>query len=88
MANKRAAIKALRQTVKRHTRNKDVETELRTLVKKARVLIDAKKREEADAVLKTLESKLDRAAKSKIIRKENASRRIARLRSAWAKAAA
>lgn len=85
MANKKAAIKSLRQDKKKHDRNKTVLSEVRTLAKKVRTLIDAKKREEADTALKTLESKLTRAAKSNVIKKNNASRKISRLRSQWAK---
>ena len=85
MANKRAAIKSLRQDKKKHARNQSVVSEIRTLTKKARTLISAKKQKEADAALKTLESKLSKAAKSNIIRKNNASRRISRLRSQYSK---
>ncbi|MFC1548367.1 30S ribosomal protein S20 [Candidatus Omnitrophota bacterium] len=85
MANKKAAIKALRQDKKKHDRNKAVMSELRTLAKKARNLINEKNREEADAALKTLESKLYRAAKTNLIKKNNASRRISRMRSSWSK---
>lgn len=86
MANKKAAIKSLRQTKKRNARNVAVKSELRTLAKKARLLISEKKRDEADKALKTLESKLSRAAKSNIIKKANASRRVSRLRAEWNKA--
>ena len=85
MANKKAAIKSLRQDKKKHDRNKAVMSEARTLAKKVRSLIDSKNRKEADAALKALESKLDRAAKSDIIKKNNASRKISRLRAQWAK---
>ncbi len=85
MANKQAALKSLRQDKKRHTRNISTRSELRTLTKKARLLIAEQKPEDADAALKKLESKLDRAAKKNIIKKGTASRKIARLRAEWAK---
>lgn len=85
MANKKAAIKSLRQDKKKHIQNHAILSELRTLTKKARTLISEKKREEADSALKKLESKLCRAAKSDMIKKNNASRRISRLRSQWTK---
>ncbi|RKY41067.1 MAG: 30S ribosomal protein S20 [Candidatus Makaraimicrobium thalassicum] len=85
MANKKAAFKSLRQDKKKHIRNKAVISELRTLTKKARTLIISKDREEADNALKNLESRLTRAAKNNTIRKNNASRRISRLRAQWAK---
>jgi small subunit ribosomal protein S20 len=85
MANKKAALKSIRQTKKRYIRNKAVMSELRTLAKKARTLIDSKNRKEADTVLKNLESKLYRAARHNTIKKNNASRHISRLRAQWAK---
>ena len=85
MANKKAALKSLRQDKKKHERNKSAISELRTLTKKAEALIEDKKRDEADAALKQLESRMDRAAKTNKIKKGNASRKISRLRSHWAK---
>ena len=85
MRNKKAAIKSLRQDAKKHEKNNALKAELRTLVKKSRVLIDAKKIDEAEVLLKELESKLDRAAKNNIIKKNNASRRISRIKSQFTK---
>lgn len=85
MANKKAAIKSLRQDKKKHARNKAMISEIRTLTKKARGLISSKNKKEADAALKALESKLSKAAKSNIIKKNNASRRIGRLKSQCAR---
>ena len=88
MPIKKSAFKRLRQDKKKHIKNKAVKTELRTLVKKSRALINDKKLEEADKLLKTLESKLSKAAKSNVIKKNNASRRVSRLRKQTAKAKA
>lgn len=88
MANKKAAMKSLRQDKKRHERNTAARSELRTLTKRARILLSENKREEADALLKKLESSLDRAVKKNVIKKGCASRKISRLRSQWAKPAA
>jgi len=85
MPNKKAAIKSLRQDKTKHNRNKSALSELRTLAKNARLLISEKKKKDADTTLKTLESKLSRAVKNNMIKKNNASRRISRLRSQWAK---
>ena len=87
MPNKKAAIKSLRQDKKKHERNKAMLAELRTLSKKARALISQKKRDEAEKALKKLESELSKAARKNIIKKNNASRRISRLRSEFAKTA-
>ena len=88
MPIKKQAFKALRQSRKRHEKNKGVVTEVKTLIKKASQLISEKKRSEADAALKALESKMYRAAKSNVIKKETASRKISRMRIQWAKIAA
>ncbi|MDD4957249.1 MAG: 30S ribosomal protein S20 [Candidatus Omnitrophica bacterium] len=86
MPNKKAAIKSLRKDKKKHAKNKAVKSELRTLTKKARLLITDGKKNEAETLLRTLESKLDRAAKSHIIKKENAARKVSRLRTHFASA--
>ena len=83
MANKKAAIKSLRQDKKKHDRNKATMSELRTMAKIARNLINEKNREEADVALRKLESMMQRAAKKDVIKKNTASRRISRLRTAW-----
>jgi len=85
MPNKKAAIKSLRQDKKKHIRNKAILSELRTLTKNTRLAITKKNQKEADTLLKTLESKLTRAAKKDIIKKNNAARRISRLRTQWSK---
>ena len=85
MPNKKAAIKSLRQDKKKHDRNKSQVSEIRTLAKKAQTLITEKNRKEADVALRSLESKLCKAVKTNIIKKNNASRRISRLRGHWAK---
>ena len=87
MPNKKAAMKSLRQDKKKHLRNKTTLTEIRTLAKKARVLVTANNRDEAEKALRNFESKLSKAAKKNVIKKANASRRISRLRSQFAKAA-
>ncbi len=87
MPNKKAAFKSFRQDKKKNVRNKAVLSEIRTLTKKARAFITSKNREEGDTTLKSLESKLARAAKNKIIKKQTASRRISRLRVQWSKPA-
>ncbi|MFH1878201.1 MAG: 30S ribosomal protein S20, partial [Candidatus Omnitrophota bacterium] len=76
MANIKSALKSLRKDAKKNAINKAVVSELRTITKKARLLIGENKREEADTVLKKLESKLSRAAKHNVIKKGNASRHI------------
>ncbi|MFH1798746.1 MAG: 30S ribosomal protein S20 [Candidatus Omnitrophota bacterium] len=85
MPNKKAAMKSLRQDKKKQERNRTTLSEIKTLVKNARALLGAKSHDEADKALTKLESKLSIAAKINVIKKKNASRRISRLRSQWAK---
>ena len=87
MPNKKAAIKSLRQDKKKHTRNKATLAELRTLAKKARIMITENKRAEAETALKQLESKLSKAAQNNVIKKNTAARRVSKLRSQFAKTA-
>lgn len=83
MPNKKSAIKALKQSQKKHEKNKAVKSELRTLAKTASRFIGEKSKSEADEALRKLESKLDKAAKTNVIHKNKASRKISRLRSQW-----
>jgi len=85
MPNKKAAIKSLRQDKKKNLRNKAVLSELRTLTKSTKMVLAKNNREEADGLLKKLESKLTKAAQRDIIKKNSASRRISRLRTQWSK---
>jgi small subunit ribosomal protein S20 len=86
MPNIRAAIKSLRQDKKKYERNKTRRSEIRTLIRNAKQLIENKEIEEAEKALRVVESRLDKAAKTKTIKKENASRRISRLKKQLSKA--
>ncbi len=85
MPNKKSAFKRLRQDEKKYKHNHAKKSALRTLAKKARKLMSEKEMEKASEVLNELESKLDKAAKTKTIKKNTASRRISRLRKQWSK---
>ncbi|MGB2630986.1 MAG: 30S ribosomal protein S20 [Candidatus Omnitrophota bacterium] len=84
MPIKKSGFKRLRQDNKKHEHNKAILSELKSLKKKTLTSIASKNREEADALLKKLESKMDRAARKNIIKKNNAARNIARMRKQWA----
>lgn len=85
MPNIKSVFKNLRQNRKRNLKNNGVLSELHTLTKKFHALVASKSLKEADTVLRTLESKLARAAKSDVIKKTNASRRVSRLKARLAK---
>ena len=85
MPNTKSAIKAMRQSIKRHARNLKVKEAYKTAVKDVRKLITvAKKSESLEAMKKTM-STLDKAVKKNIIHKNKASRLKSRIAKAIAK---
>lgn len=79
MPIKRASFKDLRKSKKRHLRNISIRSELHSIEKKIEGLLAAKKNDEAKIFLKTVVSKLNKAASKGIIHKNAASRKISRL---------
>ena len=79
MANTRSAIKRLRSAERRYLRNRVYRGGARTAVKKARLLIEAGRLEEAREAVRVAVSALDKAAEKGIIHKNNAARRKSRL---------
>ena len=76
MANIKSQIKRNKQNEKRRLRNKAVRSELRTRTKHAEGSLGS---ENADALVRTAISKIDRAASTGIIHKNAAARRKSRL---------
>ncbi|MCX7683594.1 MAG: 30S ribosomal protein S20 [Anaerolineae bacterium] len=79
MANTKSALKRLRSAERRRLRNRMHKGRARTAVKKARLLIEAGKLEEAREAVRAAVSALDRAAEKGVIHKNNAARRKSRL---------
>ena len=79
MANKKSAIKRLRSADRRRLRNRVYRGGARTIVRKARQLIEAGREEEAREAVRRAASALDKAAEKGIIHKNNAARRKSRL---------
>ena len=79
MPIKKAAKKWLRQSKKRRLRNIKVKEGLKKIIKKVRALIEEKKFEEAKKALIEAYSKLDKAVKYGVIKKNTASRKKSRL---------
>ncbi len=79
MAITKSAKKSIRQSARRKTRNSVYKNKIKALIKEARVLVLAKKIEEAKKVLPKVYEILDKAAKVGIIKKNNASRRKSRI---------
>lgn len=78
MANTKSALKAMRQSERRRVRNRVIRSRTRTMVKKARVAIDAAEPQTEEALRQAI-SALDRAVTKGVIHRNNAARRKARL---------
>ncbi len=85
MANIKSQIKRNKQNEKRRLRNKAVRSELRTRTKHAEASLG---KDNADSLVRTALSKIDRAASSGVIHKNAAARRKSRLMKRIARLAA
>ena len=79
MPRTRSAAKQARASVRRQLNNKSIKSKLHTLERKFLALVTAKKAEEAAAALSALVSALDKAAKTQVIHRNQASRKKSRL---------
>ena len=79
MAIKKSAKKAIRQSQRRRTHNIQKKDNIKTLVKQVKFLVSQKKNEEAKKLLPDLYQAFDKAAKTGVIKKNNASRKKSRL---------
>jgi len=79
MANTKSAIKRIRRISKQTTVNKARKSRFKNAIKKMNTLLDTKKKKEALAFLPKLNSELMKIAKTRIIKKQNASRNISRI---------
>ena len=78
MANIKSQIKRNRQTIKIHERNKAVRTELRSRMKAAITAADEGS-EDAEALVREAQSRIDRAVVRGVLHKNTAAHRKARL---------
>ena len=79
MPNTASAKKRMRQDTVRRARNRITKSTLRTLLRKVRAAIDAKKLDESEAGFRTLVKKLDQAADANVIHANAAARTKSRL---------
>ena len=79
MANTKSAIKRIRRISRQSIVNKSRRNKFRKAIKKMNILLDAKKKKDALEYLPKLNSELMKVAKTRIIKKENASRNISRI---------
>ena len=80
MANNKSAVKRNRQQDKRRLRTRLVVGSMRTAIKKARLAIDAQA-ENANELVRTASSLIDRAVSKGAVKRSSASRYISRLAS-------
>ncbi|MFA5030244.1 MAG: 30S ribosomal protein S20 [Patescibacteria group bacterium] len=79
MANKQAALKARRQTIKRTAQNSAVKLSIKQHVKAVRKAIEAKDFAKAEEALKAAIKIIDKAGQNKIIKKNAVARKKSRL---------
>ena len=79
MANTKSAIKRIRRISKQTDVNKARKSRYKNALKKMKVLIDTKKKNEALKFLPKLNSELMKIAKTGIVKKQNASRNVSRI---------
>ena len=79
MAVHPSVIKRHKQSLTRRTRNIEIKSRLRTLIKKVRQAIDAKNFENAQAQIREVNKALDKAVSKGIIKHNTASRWLSRL---------
>ncbi len=79
MANKHAAEKAMRVSLRRRTRNRIVRSSARTQVRQAVATVEESDAAASEQAVREAIRSLDKAASKGIIKKNNASRRKARL---------
>ena len=79
MANTKSAIKRIRRISKQTIVNKARKSRYKNALKKMYLLIDKKKKTEAQKFLPKLNSELMKIAKTGIIKRQNASRNVSRI---------
>lgn len=79
MANTRSAEKQARAALRRKASNLKVKSAVRKAEKEIRTLVKSGKREDAVKLLSGFQSRIDRAAKTKVVHKNKASRQKAKL---------
>lgn len=75
-----SAEKRMRQSEKRREHNKTIKSRMRTAVRNFEQALEEGDLEDAEELLRTAESQLDRAATKGVIPKNRASRKVGRLK--------
>ncbi|NOQ31548.1 MAG: 30S ribosomal protein S20 [Helicobacteraceae bacterium] len=82
MANHKSSLKRIRQTITKTERNRFYRTRLKNIVKSVRTAIDAGNKEEALVSFKIANQQIHKFVSKGILKKETASRKVARLHKA------
>ena len=79
MANIKSAIKTVRRISRQTLVNRSRKSRFRNAIKKMNTILDTKNKKEALEYLPKLNAELMKVAKTKIIKRQNASRNISRI---------
>lgn len=79
MPNIKSAIKKARQDTRRHSANRVYRSRIHSLTRKVVEQLEAKNKESALNAFREMQSAIDKAAKRRVIHKNAAARKIARL---------
>jgi small subunit ribosomal protein S20 len=79
MSNTKSAERRMRNSARKQTQNRSINTRLHSLEKKYMQLVGAGKKDEASKALQAVTSALDKAAKTGTVHKSRASRKKSRL---------
>ncbi|MDP7541372.1 MAG: 30S ribosomal protein S20 [Candidatus Pelagibacter bacterium] len=79
MANIKSAIKTVRRISRQTLVNRSRKSRFRNAIKKMNAILDTKNKKEALEYLPKLNAELMKIAKTKIIKRQNASRNISRI---------
>jgi len=79
LAHHKSAIKRIRQTETKRVRNRSVNSTMRSAVRKLELVIQEQKKTEAQNLLQTTVSIIDRAVNKGIIHRNKAARSVSRL---------
>ena len=79
MAHHKSALKRIRQNIKRTARNRSLKSDVRTVIKKLRVIIETKDIEKAREAYPQVQKNIDKAVTKGIIHKKTGARYKSRL---------
>ena len=87
MAHHKSALKRVRQTIKRTAQNRSLRSDLRTVIKKFRLILDGGNIEQLQEAYPGVQKNIDKAVTKGILHKRTGSRYKSRLALSMAKTA-